>query len=65
MMATNDYQYIAEELARVSGVSYEEAVAAVSRVLADIAVRNNKSRHLCGLQGYNPMLGDTCPVCNP
>ena len=19
--------------------------------------------HMCGMQGYNPMLGDTCPAC--
>jgi len=21
------------------------------------------SKHMCGLQGFNPMLGDTCPAC--
>lgn len=23
-----------------------------------------KLRHCCGLQGFNPMLGDTCPECD-
>ena len=22
-----------------------------------------EGEHMCGLQGYNPMLGDTCPAC--
>lgn len=27
------------------------------------SVRPNSS-HCCGLHGYNPMLGDTCPACD-
>lgn len=22
------------------------------------------SEHVCGLQGFNPMLGDNCPACD-
>lgn len=35
MKPTNDYQYIAEELARVSGVSYEEAARAVALAIVN------------------------------
>lgn len=24
---------------------------------------DNKPHHTCGLMGFNPMLGDTCPAC--
>jgi len=24
----------------------------------------SRPRHLCGLQGYNPMMGDRCPACD-
>jgi hypothetical protein len=25
--------------------------------------RKEKSNHVCGLMGFNPMLGDSCPAC--
>lgn len=66
MKPTNDYQYIAEELAHVSGIPYKVAAAAVAKAIAgNYADTKERVSHLCGLQGYDPMQGDTCPVCNP
>lgn len=55
---------------KVKGMTYHVELSPQKIVIPNIGNYNGekqtpdiKSNHMCGLQGYDPMLGDTCPAC--
>lgn len=55
---------------KVGSMTYQVEVSPEKVIIPNVGTYNGfdhrldaKSEHMCGLQGYNPMQGDTCPAC--
>ena len=54
------------------GESFEALITPMNVFVANIGefsgattkLYSGTAQHMCGLQGYDPMLGDSCPKCN-